>query len=66
MAARIMALADVFDALTSKRVYKEAIPVEEAVAIITAEKGQHFDPELVEVFLRLQREFALIAQKFKA
>ncbi len=65
LAARIMALADVFDALTSKRVYKEAIPVEEAVAIITAEKGQHFDPELVEVFLRLQREFALIAQKFK-
>lgn len=66
LAARIMAMADVFDALTSKRVYKEAIAVNQAVANITAEKGRHFDPVLVEIFLKLQSEFALIAQKFKA
>lgn len=66
LAARIMAMADVFDAMTSKRVYKEAIPVAQAVANISAEKGRHFDPVLVESFLNLQREFALIAQKITA
>ena len=66
LAARIMAMADVFDALTSKRVYKEAIAVDQAVANITAEKGRNFDPVLVEIFLTLQSEFTLVAQKFKA
>ena len=51
LAARIMAIADVFDALISKRCYKEAIPLEEAFAIIEAESGTHFDPKLVEIFL---------------
>ena len=51
LSARIMALADVFDALVSERVYKKAIPPEEALKIIEAESGSHFDPNLVKVFL---------------
>lgn len=48
---RITALADVFDALTSKRVYKPACSVEAALAIIESESGAHFDPAVVEAFL---------------
>ncbi len=50
-AARIVALADVFDALTSERPYKKAWPIEQAVAEIEAQKGRHFDPRLVQVFV---------------
>ncbi|HXE41291.1 MAG TPA: HD domain-containing phosphohydrolase, partial [Azonexus sp.] len=64
LAGRIMALADVFDALTSKRVYKESLAVDEAMGIIAAEQGQHFDPSLVEIFLGLHSEFADIAHRF--
>ena len=46
-----MALPDVFDALTSKRVYKPAFPVEQAVEMIRAESGKHFDPVVVKAFL---------------
>lgn len=49
--ARIVAIADVFDALTSVRPYKEAWPVDQAVALLHSEKGRHFDPELVELFV---------------
>lgn len=48
---RIVAIADVFDALTSVRPYKPAWSVEEAVALLRRESGSHFDPELVELFL---------------
>ena len=51
LCARIMALADVFDALVSIRCYKEAIPVEDAFSIIKNESGTHFDPKLVKVML---------------
>lgn len=51
LCARIMAVADVFDALTSKRCYKDAMPVEKAYAIIREESGTHFDPAVVEAFL---------------
>jgi len=51
--ARIVALCDVFDALTSQRPYKEAWPVEKAVALLQAEAGKHFDPALVTLFLDL-------------
>ncbi len=47
---RIVAIADVFDALTSKRPYKEAWPVERAMAYIIEQSGEHFDPRIVEVF----------------
>lgn len=48
---RIVALPDVFDALTSKRVYKPAFPVEQAVEMIREESGKHFDPVVVKAFL---------------
>jgi putative two-component system response regulator len=48
---RIAAIADVFDALTSKRVYKEAVPMPEAIEIMSKERGGHFDPRLLDQFL---------------
>ena len=51
LSARIMAIADVFDALISERCYKKAMPAEKAIAIIREEAGTHFDPLLVRVFL---------------
>jgi response regulator RpfG family c-di-GMP phosphodiesterase len=56
LCARIMAVADVFDALISKRVYKDKIPSQEAFAILKKEAGSHFDPEIVDVFLALRTE----------
>ena len=53
-AARIVAVADVYDALTSRRVYKEAMPHEQAKAIILRDRGSHFDPEVVDAFLRAE------------
>jgi len=50
--ARIASLADVFDALTSRRPYKEPYPVERAFHIIKEERGEHFDPDMVDVFLQ--------------
>ena len=50
LSARIMAIADVFDALISERCYKKPIPPEDAVNIIIGESGSHFDPALVKVF----------------
>ena len=50
LSARIVATADVFDALTSKRPYKEAWPVEKALAIMQEESGKHFDPEVLKAF----------------
>ena len=50
LSARIVALADVYDALTSKRSYKDAITHDEAVKIIALERGTHFDPDVVDVF----------------
>lgn len=51
LSARIMAIADVFDALASKRVYKDPMPFEKAVSIIEKDAGSHFDPLCVEAFL---------------
>jgi len=57
LSARIMAIADVFDALISKRCYKEAVPVEKAFEIIKEESGSHFDPQLVDVFLKHKEKY---------
>ena len=54
VAARIMALADVFDALVSKRCYKRPMSIEEAFKIIKESEGSHFDPDLAEVFISLK------------
>ena len=64
LSARIMAISDVFDALVSKRCYKEAIPVEEAFEIIKSEAGAHFDPQLVEVFLKHKEKYIEINNSF--
>lgn len=56
LAARIMAIADVFDALISKRCYKEKFPIDEAFRIIEESAGSHFDPTLSRIFLNLRQE----------
>lgn len=50
MCAKILAVADVFDALTSKRVYKDAMPFYKACSIIREERGTHFDEDVVDAF----------------
>lgn len=65
LAARIVALADVYDALASRRVYKVAFSHEVCKAIIVAEAGKHFDPRLVEVFLKVESSFRNIARQFE-
>ena len=50
---RIVAIADVFDALTSDRVYRQAFSVQEAVSMMTAQRGKHFDPDLLDAFLEV-------------
>jgi len=64
LSARLMAIADVYDALISKRVYKNAMSHEQAVAIIEEGRGNHFDPELVDCFINIQDELLAIAMRF--
>jgi putative two-component system response regulator len=64
ISARLMALADVYDALISRRVYKPPFPHEKAVSIITEGSGKHFDPDVVAAFLRIERQFRAIADRF--
>ncbi|MGB4468091.1 MAG: two-component system response regulator [Azovibrio sp.] len=63
--ARLMAVADVFDAITSRRHYKEALPMEVAVAIIREGRGQHFDPDMVDALLEILDVFHEIAQRYQ-
>ncbi len=65
LAARIVAIADVFDALTSVRPYKRAWSVDEALAHIASQARSHFDPELVSVFLSLRPQLEAIRQRWK-
>ncbi len=65
LSGRITAIADVYDALTSKRVYKPAFPHEAAIEIIVNGKGSHFDPALVDAFLQLTDDFELVRQRFE-
>jgi len=60
---RLMAVADVYDALISKRVYKKPFPHSKAVEIIQEGKGQHFDPDVVDAFMEVAEEFRNIAIK---
>jgi putative two-component system response regulator len=62
---RLMAIADVYDALISERPYKKAFTHEEASKIIEAGSGTHFDPVLVDVFRNVKSEFARVAQEVK-
>jgi len=64
VSARLMAVADVYDALISRRVYKDAMSHDEALAIIRAGRGQHFDPDIVDAFLDVHGKFHEIAIEF--
>ena len=65
LSARILAVADVYDALTHKRVYKPAFPHRKAVNIITEEAGKHFDPYVVETFVNIEKVFEEILKTYK-
>jgi response regulator RpfG family c-di-GMP phosphodiesterase len=65
VSARLMAVADVYDALISRRVYKEPFSHQEAVAQITKGLGTHFDPDVTEAFLAIQDEFRQIAEQYQ-
>lgn len=64
ISARLMAVADVYDALISERYYKKAFSHESAVGIILEGRGSHFDPDVVDAFQRIERKFVEIATKF--
>jgi response regulator RpfG family c-di-GMP phosphodiesterase len=63
LSARIMAVADVFDALVAVRVYKPAMPFEKAVSIIKEGSGEHFDPDVVEAFLNAEEKIRAVTDK---
>ncbi|MDH4200019.1 MAG: response regulator [Spirochaetia bacterium] len=63
--ARIVAIADVFDALTMVRPYKEAWPVEQALDLIRKESGAHFDPKLVQLFFSVEKEIIKIKNEWR-
>lgn len=63
LSARIVAIADVYDALSARRVYKDAYDHKRCVEIIRAESGKQFDPRLVDVFLEIESEFAQVAAR---
>jgi putative two-component system response regulator len=64
VSARLMALADVYDALISRRVYKEGMPHAAAVAIIIEGRGTHFDADIVDAFLAIEERFVAIAARY--
>jgi putative two-component system response regulator len=64
LSARIVAVADVYDALISSKVYKEGMSHEAAVQVIFTERGGHFDPDVVDAFMEVQDEFLAIAKRF--
>ncbi|MAL96151.1 MAG: two-component system response regulator [Haliea sp.] len=65
VSARIVAIADVFDALTSRRPYKEPWSVSEALELIRRERGEHFDPELVDAFERCLPEILAVRERWQ-
>jgi response regulator RpfG family c-di-GMP phosphodiesterase len=65
VSARLMAVADVYDALISRRIYKEALTHEESVAHIVKGRGTHFDPDVIDAFLAIQEEFRQIAEQYQ-
>lgn len=65
ISGRLMAIADVYDALICRRVYKEGMPHEKAVGIIVESKGSHFDPDIVDAFLEIADGFIQIAKRYE-
>ena len=64
LAARLLAVADVYDALISDRVYKSGVPHEKAAGIIFQGRASHFDPDLADAFIEIQDEFQAIARHY--
>ena len=62
--ARIVAIADVFDALSSKRVYKDPMPLEKTLSIMKNDSGTHFDAHLIDLFLDNLDDFLAIQKRF--
>ncbi len=62
---RIVAIVDVFDALTSKRPYKDAFPIDKSFNIIRESRGTHFDPDIVDAFFDVEKEILKIKEEFK-
>jgi putative two-component system response regulator len=65
ISARIMALADIYDAMTSKRCYKDAFSHEKVKKIIVEERGRHLDPDVIDSFLRQEDVWLAIKVRFK-
>ncbi len=65
ISARLMALADVYDALISRRIYKRAFSHEEAMTHIAEQRGTHFDPDVVDAFMAINAEFQRIADQYQ-
>jgi len=66
IAGRITAIADVFDALTSKRPYKEPFSIEKSFSIIQEGRGTHFDPQVVDAFFSITAEILAIKERFSS
>lgn len=64
ISARLMAVADVYDALICRRIYKEGMPHEKACKIIQEGSGSHFDPDIVDAFMHIHEEFKAIAERY--
>ncbi|MNE00951.1 Cyclic di-GMP phosphodiesterase response regulator RpfG [compost metagenome] len=64
ISARLMAVADVYDALISRRVYKDGMPHDQAVEIMCQGQGTHFDPDICDAFLRNHEQFRAIAARY--
>jgi putative two-component system response regulator len=65
ISGRLMAVADVYDALICRRIYKEGMPHDKAVEIILQSKGTHFDPDMVDAFIDIADEFNEIAKRYE-
>lgn len=64
LSARLMAVADVYDALICRRIYKEPMPHDNAKTILLEGKGRHFDPEVIDAFLAIEERFISIAHEY--
>lgn len=65
LSARIVALADVYDAITSRRVYRDAMSHAQAKTLILRERGAHFDPDVVDAFVQTEAQFIAIKEQFR-
>lgn len=64
LSARLVAVADVYDALISNKIYRQGMSYEAAVGVIFGERGQHFDPDVVDAFMELTVEFEDVAMRY--